>query len=136
MRQADEVATEILRPAEKRPRVILAPGATGACRSLFVNIDPSQENRFAVQQDVGAADLNRTKPNAIAHLIGFAGDFNLIKLRILRRPKRQARVKRKLAASFGVRFKCLADAGLGDSDSDLLPKLRPIQLYPAFNLVR
>src|SRR5437899_8985892 len=131
MRQPDEVAAELLGPAEKRARVILAPRAAGARRRLFMDVNSPQDNGFPVKQNVGATDLNPAEADVVGNLISFAGDVDVIKFGIFRRPERQVSVKGKFGASFGIRLERLADVRLGNLYRDLLLELRPIKLHPA-----
>ena len=72
--------------------------------------------------------------DAVSDLIGFAGDFNAVKFGILGRPRRQVGGERKFCTSFGIGLKCLADTGFWNSNGDVLLKLRPVELHPAFDL--
>src|SRR5258708_18910700 len=98
-----------------------------------MNVDSTQENRFAVEQDVRALGFNRAKPDVVCYLVCLAGNLNLVKLRCLRRPKRQACFKGNVGVSARIGLELPGDSCFGNSDSDALLQLRSIQLDPAFD---
>ena len=55
--QAREVTTKLLHPAEQRLRILIGIGATGAIRRFCVNANTTQEDRLAIQKDLGARGL-------------------------------------------------------------------------------
>ncbi len=136
VRQPDEVATQLFGPSQQCLGIVVAPCAAGAQRRLFMKIDATQENRLSVKQDVRAFGFYRAKSDALGYLVGLAGNLNLVKLRVFRRPKSEVCVKRNVGASLGVGLELLAESRFGNSDGDTLLQFRSAQLHPAFDIAR
>src|SRR5215472_14991881 len=105
MRQADEIAAQLLGPAQQSPGIVLAPCPSSSLRRLFVNRDSSQEDRLPIQKDVSTMDLDRPKTNQIIYLIRFAGDLNSIEFWVLRRPELEIRRKGEVDSAHGISLK-------------------------------
>ena len=87
VRQAYEVASQVFGPTQQHAGVIIAVGAAGAVRRLFVHRNAAQEYRLAVEQDVEPAHFNAAEANLIADVVGFGGDLNAVELGVFRRPQ-------------------------------------------------
>ena len=58
VRHADEVAVELVRPAEEGFSVFVGPGAAGAEGGFVVIADAAQEDGLAVEKDLIALDFD------------------------------------------------------------------------------
>src|SRR5262249_54941135 len=87
--QTYKVAAQFLCPAEEGSSIVFIPGPPWMFRGLFMDADSSQEDRFAVQQDIPAADFNRAEPDAVSYMVRLRSDLNFVKLWFLGRPESQ-----------------------------------------------
>ena len=119
VREADEVAAQLLGQTQQRLRLRARRGAAAAAQRLLVQRDAAQEDRLAVEQDVRPARGDGAKADAILHAIVGGADHDVVEARRLGRPRRQRRAELEAGVSVSVGRGRVARVRLGDLDRDL-----------------
>ncbi len=70
VREADEVAAELFRPAKKRLRILVRVCATGAIGRFSVDGNAAQKDRLAVEQDFGATRFDGAEAHQLVDGVG------------------------------------------------------------------
>ena len=121
MGEADEVAAQFLCPREKVVRVLGAVGTAAAIRLLLVDTDATEEDRFAVEEDLLATSLDSAEADSVVERVIAADKVDVVEFRGVWGPElelRDAESRRDLAVL--VSLERLLDLQLWDRERDLL----------------
>jgi len=130
VRQAHVVAAQFLGPGQRLQRIGLAVGAPAVQRGLVVDRDAAQEDRPAIEQDLGAADLDAPEADVLAQRLMAGLHDHLVELWRCRRPQAQARrVDLEPRMALGIHRDRPGQAQLGDADRHRLADGRAVQLH-------
>jgi hypothetical protein len=91
VRQAGEVAVQLLDPSEQRRRVGFAVPAPGAPGRFLVHADSVEEHGGAVDENVLPAHLDRAEPDRVADQLAAGLNLDVVEFRLRGRPTFQAR---------------------------------------------
>ena len=134
MRQAHEVAAQLLGPSEQDAGIRLAVGpAAGRGRDFLVDRDALAEDGLPVQQDARPLRLDGPEADPVPDFVGLRGDPHVIELRIGRAPALRLRRHAEGGLAGGVGRHRLVDAQLVDVQRDPLGRRRAVQLDPALD---
>src|SRR5579871_1509980 len=86
VREPDEVATQLFRPAKKRLHILVGISAASAVRGFGVDGNAAQKDRLVVEQDFGASDLDGAEAQQFFHRIAARAKCDLVELGGFRRP--------------------------------------------------
>jgi len=127
-------ASQILDPAEKSLRVLRAEGASFAKGSLLVHRNTAQEDRLAVQQNLGPSHLDGSKTNLIVNSIGTTRERHDVEFRISGGPQLDLGGEVKVRPARRVGGKRFVNPSFRNVQRNLLRRLCAVQLHPARNL--
>ena len=117
--EADEVGMELTDPGEERIEVLVRVGATAAVGGFALNADAAQEDRLAVEQDVGAFDADIAEADVVVEGILAGDDFEFVELGGFGRPEAEGtRGEIEGGAAGGVRGDGGGEMGFGNFDGD------------------
>src|SRR5207253_3191734 len=110
-------------PSQQGYRILAAVSAAAAKRRFFMNANAPQENRLAIEQNLGALGFDSAETDLVLDTIGFGLDRNVIELGVAGRPKRQTGFETYPRKSIRVRGERFADSRFRNSNGYFLCRL-------------
>ena len=90
VRHADEVAVEVVGPAEEGFSVFVGPGAAGAEGRFVVIADAAQEDGFAVEENLIAMNFDGAEADVVGQVVGTGAEGDGVEAGMLGRPELEA----------------------------------------------
>ncbi len=119
VREPNEIAVQLVRPAEQRSSVLLRPGAAAAIRRLGVDVDAAQKDRLAVEQNLVALHLDGAEADVVVEVVVPCLHLKAIELGMLGRPADQVlRREGEFGVAIGIGGGLLRETQLGNAERD------------------